>query len=83
MRWSEHTRRKPSSVQSAVVGSGDSVARTLDLLKSLKQENHVSTYLVAKKTWQVSVACDEMRYIQDHDSLSYLLFDNQEEAEEQ
>ena len=38
-------------------------------------ESSYRAYLVAKKTWQISCACEEMRYIEVNDSLSYFLFD--------
>ena len=46
-------------------------------------ESSLRAYLVAKKTWQRSVACDETSYLQDNESLSYLLFENQKDVEEQ
>ena len=38
-------------------------------------------YFVAKKTWQIASACEEMRYVEVNDSLSYLLFDGHKEED--
>ena len=39
-------------------------------------ESWYKAYAVAKKTWQITCACDEVRHVGQNDSLSYLLSDD-------
>ena len=61
--------------------SGDCGDNFAPLSVTTGGESSHRAYLVAKKTWQIVSACEEMRYVEVNDSLSYLLFDGHEDED--